>query len=504
MPCKFTFERPAPYAELNPGCQFQIPGLEQITHLGHGDYCPFHLPQGHISQIGQKKNSWEAQHVTAFNEAVAGFVAAARDEGRPVDLTGVQFPAAINFTDIAGPTRSLPGILLVGVEFPATADFRGITFTGDAVFDGVHFTGGAHFDGVTFEGIVQILAISGPGAANLGSSSFVGTVFRKTARFAQSIFSHSLFSEARFELPAHFENTNFYEADFSQATFMREVTFQRASFMVAKFSGARFEGKTNFNDARFGEDALFPMAFFGSNADFSGQITQPTPEKSPTFSKATFRETHFLGRATFANRQFLGPTDFSGAVFEVAPEFHGCRFHQDTDFRNTVFRDEIGKSDVNAARAYRTLRQAMESDRARKEQGMFYALEQRALRKSRQVKGPAWLFSLLYDIGSGYGQKIGRPAFSLILVTLVSFGFYAFLISAQGSSAPGSAFSFAIEQIIRPFVVWTTSYSPPEDMGMVWATSKFMLRLFATLQSLVSLGLVTLFILALRRGFKMD
>ena len=56
-----------------------------------------------------------------------------------------------------------------------------------------------------------------------------------------------------------------------------------------------------------------------------------------------------------------------------------------------------------------TLRQAMEDNRARAEEGMFYTLEQRARRRKMGRLRRKFSISLAYEWGSNYGYSIGRP-----------------------------------------------------------------------------------------------
>lgn len=60
-----------------------------------------------------------------------------------------------------------------------------------------------------------------------------------------------------------------------------------------------------------------------------------------------------------------------------------------------------------------------------------------------------------------------------------------------------------MEQIARPFFIWTSTYVPLPGIKVIMEQSPLLLRWVATVQSLLSLGLITLFILARRRRFKM-
>lgn len=66
----------------------------------------------------------------------------------------------------------------------------------------------------------------------------------------------------------------------------------------------------------------------------------------------------------------------------------------------------------------------------------------------------------------------------------------------------GSLFAFTVEQIVRPFWIWSSSTE--EILRSRFGSNLMVVRLVATIQSIVSLTLIALFLLALRRRFKMD
>ncbi|MFP5469765.1 MAG: hypothetical protein ACLGGZ_08480, partial [Alphaproteobacteria bacterium] len=61
---------------------------------------------------------------------------------------------------------------------------------------------------------------------------------------------------------------------------------------------------------------------------------------------------------------------------------------------------------------------------------------------------------------------------------------------------------FTIEQMFRPFFVWSAT-SGDKAIDLV-RYNPFLIPLLASLQSLATLSLLALFLLALRRRFKMD
>jgi hypothetical protein len=181
-------------------------------------------------------------------------------------------------------------------------------------------------------------------------------------------------------------------ADFSGSSFKHPASFD--SLYVegdAKFTGATFESSASFLDAEFKGDADFRAAGTGT-----------------TFDTVIFRKCKFRANAIFTNRIFNSTTDFTDCVFTLAPRFEGSTIHQ-----ATMFPPESGFLDIEswfAPSAYRTVKLAMESARARREEAIFYSLEQRSLRKRKEeMAGFERFASLAYDATTRYGQSLSRP-----------------------------------------------------------------------------------------------
>ena len=206
-------------------------------------------------------------------------------------------------------------------------------------------------------------------------------------------------------------NEDDHEADLTGVVFPGGVNFGRYGkerpFPSVRFRKAAFSGYASFSEAAFSGDAYFRKAVFSGIADFSGAAETPgiggrrydmrltgTPNEDSAWqvegeavlpaksSCSTFQFISFSG-ATFGkaidfnNRRFTDTTRFRGTIFERAPKFHNAVLHQDTDFEGAKFRDVRSP---DAERNYRTLKLAMETLRSRREEAMFFALEQRSLR----------------------------------------------------------------------------------------------------------------------------
>ena len=460
MPCAFYAERPSPFQELGPGCQFG--GHEHdLINVDGVKLCPFHAPIENSDGNKTKKGFWDARQLREFYERVHVRIDTAKDNDDTCDLTGVVFPGVADFSE-----KEFPTVCFFVAKFDGIANFFGARFSGgDVNFDGARFSGGTtNFYKAKFSG---------------GGASFV------EARFGGNV-------------------TTFLEAGFSGGP----ARFIRAEFIVGSviFSETQFTGgDAYFHGAQFSCGySGFEKAKFSGFADFSA----PGGENKEDSDKRIFREVHFGGArfegkskgnnnygVTFENRRFLQQASFEDCFFASAPRFHGCELHPDTEFSGAEFPDT--KSD-GSDRAYRTLKLAMESVRSRNEEAMFYALEQKSLRHRSDTRQSAKIVSYLYEIMSDYGRDFILPIFWLLFVSFVFSQFYGDLAGAVGTEClqkMGNV-GFAVQQIFRPFEIW--------KLATNGVSCGLGIKLIGTVQSLATLSLFALFLLALRRRFKMD
>ncbi len=191
--------------------------------------------------------------------------------------------------------------------------------------------------------------------------------------------------------------------------------------------------------------------------------------------------------------------------------------------RTQPFRQWGGFKDTKsdrAAHAYRTLRLSMKQQEAHEEEAMFWALEQKSKRSSLGLSEPKnclpWALSWSYDLLSEYGLNATRPL-GWLMCWIAFFALFIYdeideklvcgetlgltdhwLITPGKTLVPKiwesceKAFGFSVAQSARPFFIWgDNSISVPT-------------KLLATLDSAISLTLVALFILAVRRRFRMQ
>ena len=116
------------------------------------------------------------------------------------------------------------------------------------------------------------------------------------------------------------------------------------------------------------------------------------------------------------------------------------------------------------------------------------------------------MISYLYKETADNGRSFTRPLYTLAWITILFFSVYsniALFVSNPGLDYYGS-FTFTMVQVFKPFSVWLPSGGATIELLVTaggWMS--IVLKLLATVQSLITLSLVTLFLLALRRRFKL-
>ena len=439
MPCAFHLDH---HERSGSGCQFGVSDDRLITFAGQ-TWCPFHLPM-EVEGEASEKAAWrdDEQKIKKFNEDIFAFVRDAKQRGEMADLAGTVFPGTISLESFSGENDALPPVLFLEASFGGNAWFAGASFGGNAWFAGASFGSIAMFDGASFDGV----------------------------------------------------------AVFERASFGVGAWFQRASFGGhASFADASFDGHALFQGARFGDAAIFVHASFAGPADFSGSASHEAEAGGQdSFFRASFENATFGRRARFSNRRFLDTTSFRKTVFEFAPEFHNCVLHQDTDFAGADFQDHTDRGGVDAARAYRTLKLAMEQLRNRDEQARFFRHEQRARRLRPDTPRALKAISWLYEKTADYGESPVRPLLWLLAAFLVFSGLYFLAQGGPGAGASwhwpelGATLRFALQQVFLPFRVFIAEPPVPLLLGLLGA-----------LHSLLNLGLLALFVIALRRKFRL-
>lgn len=382
---------------------FSIAILE-VQRIFHGNESELGTPQSptksgllRIAKLGKTHwNSWRLR----FPRSEVDF----RDFlfESPMDFSGFNFPTIIKKQG----------------HVYSCADFSGAIFKSSAIFDQCHFGDNAKFFGAKFE-------------------------------------SSCSFREASFGICPDFEKAKFDgDAKFDGAKFERHAFFQEIvandvfSFANAEFNGntsflkATFNGISDFEGASFGYFAGFDLAQFKSLSIFRIPTSEEAKPGQNNFVHISFSGSDFFSKASFTGRTFKSSASFCSyesheetkkskeTVFHQAPDFHNCKFHQDTNFDGAEFLEDTGP---DAARAYRTLKLAMEQLKATREEQRFFRLEMKAEHPSLP-KGKRWM-STLYSLFSDYGFSLWRPAAWLLALSLAFGTGYGALANACAGNA---------------------------------------------------------------------
>jgi hypothetical protein len=244
---------------------------------------------------------------------------------------------------------------------------------------------------------------------------------------------------------------------------------------------------------RINELTAYALAADGCDVEmwteFTGMKLQEFQIQGSTFHKSWKADDQVdFGKMWADGAIFEGPADFSrakiaslsasrakftqgayfrGTLFGAAPVFHDAEFSSDTDFFGARFPtvDAGDRAALFAARgAYRALRLAMSKAKAHDDELYFYRLEQWATRKLWDFwDAPVWKsLSYAYDWISSYG------------------------------TAPGKA--LAVQNATNPLALVSLNAAVTVHNGSLFA--------FSLVQGLGSLGMVTLFFLAVRNRFQ--
>ena len=444
------------------------------------------------------------------------------------------------------------------------ADFSSATFLGEANFAHAEFENGASFGRADFGGptIFDVARFAGHGARFYDTrfrsgSSFRGTMFLDDADFDNACFAGDVsFAYARFQFLALFRGAAFEaQASFDNVAFAQAV-FRNARFArVARFVEADFDG-ADFEDAKFMDFLFFNSATFAQTLDLRAPQTEGFAFTRPVyFNKARFRE-----GADFRGRRFLAVSDFSDAAFGRVPLFYGAVLHPETFFSPGAFdlraplkrkvrawiddavkkgtrrrlaawqwfcfrawfplvlrfpatqqlRQFIDKEMVSHELAFRTLRLRFAEHQNVEYETMFYGLELDARRARASV--PFFfegLFAFLYKITSNYGQNMLRPALWFLgiwgagIALLITLLIAMHLVPQTNFAGVVSDSSDWVLRRLMPLPIWDAERSP-SWLTNIEVRAPGLITLLRVLLPTTSAGLLTVFLIALRRRFQID
>jgi hypothetical protein len=306
------------------------------------------------------------------------------------------------------------------------------------------------------------------------------------------------FSSASFSRIANFKGANFSDATFKGVSFSGTTVFDGAIFSTTTtFKGANFSGRANFEHTTFSFDADFGGATFSDLADFSGatfsdvaDFTRATFSDLADFTGATFQST-----LLFVNAKMNGPTLFQAATFSSPPRFFGAELHEGTVWRQVKWPDPPSNTATADAfvDAYERLKLEMDRLKKHEDELFFFAHEMKSRRvQSGVLRG---MPIVLYGVLCNYGRSYVRPLVGLLVT--IAIGAMLYLTHFGISKYPRAvglslANTFGVLGFRKDFI----------DPSVIEALSRA-LKVVSAVQSVVGIGLLFLFGLALRNRFRM-
>ncbi|MGB9331335.1 MAG: hypothetical protein WCB10_11240 [Steroidobacteraceae bacterium] len=236
---------------------------------------------------------------------------------------------------------------------------------------------------------------------------------------------------------------------------------------------ARFDGDVILEAEGHTGSLLLTRSRFGAASRFN---------RIERVKRLSFTDCRFAQAPTFGGSPNLPPrTEFKGATFDLRAE------------------DES---------AFRGIRNFFAAQRARDWEGLFYAYEKRChrlgLRRPRE-----WIprsLSFLYDKASEYGYSYGR---ALMWFCIVQLGFLVIYAALAGELAPGGDFdgrlvAFTFAQVVKPFELFSSRVASEGAYAIVPGGADGLWLFLTALQSVLSISLIALFLLALRWRFRRE
>ncbi len=370
-------------------------------------------------------------------------------------------------------------------------------------FDGVHRSAKANWSGEQVQSFDKaVKKIIDESLANGTEANLRGVVFPTHVDFTKQTFPKVDFDYARFPGGANFQSVTFSAmASFKSTNFHGQAMFQYSQFMShAAFKSAHFHDDAFFHEARVQGVIDFEKVIFGRYAFF----------EAATFKDAALFESVVFERdATFDRCGFDVPMSLSGAKFEGDVSFSYSRFGRPLWIFGGFVR---GDSQANS---FRMIKKMMSDIHHVTEQGRFFALEQRAMlfTNTFESRNPLQLVRALFDklISAGYWliSDYGFSPTRSVIAFVIVFAIWAGLVYPAHEATSAGTYDtvrFTFLQILRPFQVLISSDITRDAfpwMQTALANHPISLRTFAALQSALHLTIFALFLLAVRRRFKM-
>lgn len=277
-----------------------------------------------------------------------------------------------------------------------------------------------------------------------------------------------------------------------------------------------------FENCVFGEDltlaieqgniCLDPVTFEGFATIIVARGKIYATKKTFPFKLRLITKIQHRGTLLFEKCRFKGPVSIETSAGEPAGrvEFTRCKFweqlivHAPLPQSTSFHKIKVKRKGIAAEYegGYRSIRVGLEKHKNREDEGAFFTLEKRCLRKRLGWFSLSRFVSWGYDFVSNYGRSFER-ATCVFMFFQVAF-LLAYSLGLNRWHWPGvpdvELISFTTSQVVSPFELFSLR-TPPSDLlegkGEKW-------KYIAATQSVISLACIALFLLALRWRFRRE
>ncbi len=478
-----------------------------IEDFNGKSYCQIHLPK-------EAKESWSDEKNNNFWKVITQYISNNGQE--TLDLSGAVFKSG-SLNDLLckngniAKTRIKKVIIKDAVFCSDAAVPLGITKQNQEV---IRFD----YEGTIFESWVRFY-LDGidlkDNCRNISNITFNSPRLETT----ESAYKHLTFQKCKFiggltaKLNQNINNiNNILNVKFIKCTFDKETIFE-----------CEIQNELSFNECHF-KGLIFKHEYFPIDklSISNCNINKFKIIGAKGINKLKIDKTNFYDEANFFKSVFTAELKINESDFLHAPNFIGCKFPPKVSFHRNKFEDT--KSDY-ADEKYRSLKKEFEDRRDKLNEILFYSLELECRRKRAALFGKEKLILGLYKLGSNYGQSIARPLIVMCLLLLImSTCFYNIKLSYHENNKQncfssfseykscyidtfGDSILFSLGQTIKPFQLFDLKYKSDTYKTITGKDDKKIsswFSLFSFIYNTLMLGLFTLFILAIRRNYKMD
>jgi uncharacterized protein YjbI with pentapeptide repeats len=402
----------------------------------------------------------------------------------------------------------------LGVTFKRQANFKNFNFLGNVEFHETSFCDGSDFDRARFLGAADFRWCRFVGKAQFRSVEFCGdatfqlAVFEADAEFCPVRISADKWeSPVRFRGDANFRRSKFLgEADFGRAQFDQEANFWNSNFhRLSSFHGCAFKGHLVFEAAQFHDITSFRELAWPTPLHWNGAFDAANFERL-----CQFRGAELTAFSAFDGANFKGPLQIDTATEAVSSK------HLASEMRDARHSEQPSERLRKLERGCRTLKQAMAAQSDKSREQMFYRFELMARHAQSSTPRFDMLVSSAYGFFSDYGTSILRPLLWIayfILVFALMYWDIGWWIAAQNATIGSGvidAFAMSGARVFAPLSLWTEAGMAGNDLGreLLFAGHNrgvaLVVHFLGVVQSLISIILIFLSGLALRRRFQIN